>query len=161
GLIYAGKVGTGFTNQMLRELEQRLKPLARSESPFTGGPKKKKGVHFVKPELRAEVVFIERTNEGLLRHPSFQGLREPPERPLRLTNPDKVLYEEQGITKKRLAEYYETVAEWMLPHVALRPLMLLRCPEGRKKGCFHQKHLTPAMGEGFKAMEIEEKTAVR
>jgi bifunctional non-homologous end joining protein LigD len=66
----------------------------------------------------------------------FQGVR--------LTSPDKVLYPEQGITKLELATYYMTIAEWMLPHVVNRPLVLVRCPEGREKGCFYQKH--PAVG---------------
>lgn len=59
---------------------------------------------------------------------------------VRLTNPDKVLYPEQGITKRDLAAYYLAVAEWMLPHVARRPITLVRCPTGRQKKCFYQRH---------------------
>jgi bifunctional non-homologous end joining protein LigD len=59
---------------------------------------------------------------------------------VRLTNPDKVLYPEQGVTKRELAEYYLAVAERMLPHVAKRPLTLVRCPTGRGKACFYQRH---------------------
>ncbi len=59
---------------------------------------------------------------------------------VRLTSPTKVLYPEQGITKKDLAEYYLTVAEHMLPHAARRPLTLVRCPTGRQKNCFYQRH---------------------
>ena len=57
-----------------------------------------------------------------------------------LTHPDKVLYPEQGITKGELAEYYTTVSGWMLPHVAKRPITLVRCPTGRQKKCFYQRH---------------------
>ncbi|HEX3945887.1 MAG TPA: non-homologous end-joining DNA ligase [Rhizomicrobium sp.] len=57
-----------------------------------------------------------------------------------LSNPEKVLYPEQGITKRALAEYYEAVAEWMLPHVMNRPISLVRCPAGRAKKCFFQRH---------------------
>ncbi len=56
-----------------------------------------------------------------------------------LTHPDRVLWDE-GITKQGLAEYYESVADWILPQVAGRPLSLVRCPNGAGHGCFFQKH---------------------
>ena len=59
---------------------------------------------------------------------------------VRLTSPDKVLYPEQGITKRDLAEYYLAVAPAMLPHVARRPITLVRCPTGRQRKCFYQRH---------------------
>ncbi|HWT30583.1 MAG TPA: DNA ligase, partial [Propylenella sp.] len=59
---------------------------------------------------------------------------------VRLTSPEKVLYPEQGITKRALAEYYLAVADAMLPHVANRPITLVRCPTGRQKKCFYQRH---------------------
>jgi bifunctional non-homologous end joining protein LigD len=59
---------------------------------------------------------------------------------LRLTHPEKVLYPEQGITKRALAEYYLAVAARMLPHVRLRPISLVRCPMGAQKKCFFQRH---------------------
>lgn len=59
---------------------------------------------------------------------------------VRLSSPDKVLYPEQGITKAELAEYYVAVAEHMLPHVAFRPVTMVRCPTGRGKKCFYQRH---------------------
>ncbi len=59
---------------------------------------------------------------------------------VRLSHPDKVLYPEQGYTKRDLAAYYEQVAEWMLPHIVGRPLALVRCPAGCGKPCFFQKH---------------------
>jgi bifunctional non-homologous end joining protein LigD len=75
---------------------------------------------------------------------------------VRLTSPDKVLYPEQGITKLELATYYEQVADWMLPHLVERPLVLVRCPEGRQKTCFYQKH--PAVGtpENLRRIPIRE-----
>jgi bifunctional non-homologous end joining protein LigD len=57
-----------------------------------------------------------------------------------LTHPDRVLWEEQGITKQGLAEFYVEIADWILPHVANRPLALVRCPSGSQKACFFQKH---------------------
>src|ERR671914_637196 len=59
---------------------------------------------------------------------------------VRLTSPDKVLYPEQGTTKRDLAEYYLAVADHILPHVARRPITLVRCPTGRQKKCFYQRH---------------------
>jgi DNA ligase D len=59
---------------------------------------------------------------------------------VRLTSPEKVLYSEQGITKRALAEYYLAVADAILPHVARRPITLVRCPAGAEKNCFYQRH---------------------
>jgi bifunctional non-homologous end joining protein LigD len=59
---------------------------------------------------------------------------------VRLSNPDKILYPEQGITKGELADYYVAVAEHMLPHVANRPVTMVRCPTGQEKKCFYQRH---------------------
>jgi DNA ligase D len=70
---------------------------------------------------------------------------------VRLTSPDKVLYPEQGTTKRDLAEYYIAVADHILPHVARRPITLVRCPTGRQKKCFYQRHagsgVPPELGE--------------
>lgn len=57
-----------------------------------------------------------------------------------LTHPDRILWEGEGITKQGLAEFYDDIAEWILPHVAHRPLSLVRCPSGSQQGCFFQKH---------------------
>ena len=59
---------------------------------------------------------------------------------VRLSNPDKVLYAEQGITKSDLADYYAAVADRILPHVARRPITMVRCPTGQGKKCFYQRH---------------------
>ena len=59
---------------------------------------------------------------------------------VRLSNPDKILYPEQGITKSDLADHYAAVADRMLPHVALRPITMVRCPTGRQQNCFYQRH---------------------
>jgi bifunctional non-homologous end joining protein LigD len=59
---------------------------------------------------------------------------------VRLSNPDKILYPEQGITKGELADYYVAVAERMLPHVAFRPITMVRCPTGAETKCFYQRH---------------------
>jgi bifunctional non-homologous end joining protein LigD len=60
---------------------------------------------------------------------------------VRLSSPDKVLWAEQGVTKAELADYYVAVSERMLPHVARRPVTLVRCPVGAEKKCFYQRHV--------------------
>jgi len=72
---YAGKVGTGFTHKLLVELKGLLDPLARETCPFTP-PLRGKSMHWVEPKLVCEIAFTEWTNDGRLRHPSFQGLRK-------------------------------------------------------------------------------------
>jgi len=73
-LVYAGKVGTGFTDAMLERLQSLMKPLEVKSSPFeVGSPPK--AAHFVKPQVVAEFEFVEWTRSGQLRAPSFKGLR--------------------------------------------------------------------------------------
>jgi bifunctional non-homologous end joining protein LigD len=182
-LTYSGRVGTGFTEQSLAELAKKLGPLVVNAPPVANAPRgaEVRDVRWVKPELVAEVRFTGFTSDGLLRHPTFQGLREdkpaaevapeiepksrgkrdryrgPPTKDYPLTNPDKVMYPEQGITKRELLDYYALVAERMLPHVANRPLTLVRCPNGRGKPCFFQKHPGAGTPEGIRSVAIREK----
>jgi DNA ligase D-like protein (predicted ligase) len=74
-LRYAGKVGTGFDRRMLDDLTARLRRLERPSPPFSDPGTRRKGVHWVKPELVAQVAFSEWTVDGKLRHPRFIGLR--------------------------------------------------------------------------------------
>jgi bifunctional non-homologous end joining protein LigD len=74
-LHYAGKVGTGFDARTLADLGARLRALEIAESPFAHGDPPARGVHWVRPDLVAEVSFAEWTRDGRLRHPVFQGLR--------------------------------------------------------------------------------------
>jgi bifunctional non-homologous end joining protein LigD len=76
-LHYAGKVGTGFDHETLREIGERLRALAREDPPFEDAASiKERGVHWVEPELVAQVGFTEWTSAGRLRHPRFLGLRD-------------------------------------------------------------------------------------
>lgn len=75
-LTYAGKVGTGFDAAMLRRLRAALEPLERDTPPFERGNAPRAGVHWVQPRLVGEVAFAEWTDDGLLRQPRFQGLRD-------------------------------------------------------------------------------------
>jgi bifunctional non-homologous end joining protein LigD len=76
-LVCCGRVGTGFSDQTLRRLYQELKPRERKTPPVANPPRRAEArdVHWVKPELVAEVEFGEWTSDGSLRHPSFRGLR--------------------------------------------------------------------------------------
>src|SRR4051812_6127635 len=220
-LVFAGKVGTGFNDRTLRELRARMNMLEIDKPAFKNPPRgaEARRSHWLKPQLVGEVAFTEWTREGILRHPTFQGLREdkspreivreepqapPPEakgkkaeakRPaakapakkapakkaaakkgkkivkgpkpplhpapeevavppqgrskkreveiagVRFSNPERVLYPEQGVTKEELGIYYARIADWIMPHLKDRPLTLVRCPEGRAKQCFYQKHI--------------------
>jgi bifunctional non-homologous end joining protein LigD len=209
--VYAGRVGTGFDDKTLRDLHRRLKKLRQSDSPFVEVPARERGrgLHWVRPELVAQIEFGSWTDAGILRHASFQGLRDdkratavfPPEslhkrpaseahmkpskrrkesasrratpRPAArgkkatvesgevtsvvLTNPQRVLYPDLGLTKQNLADYYAAFADVLLPHVAGRPLSLLRCPEGLDEACFFQKHATAGMPQVLRRVPIEEK----
>lgn len=77
--------------------------------------------------------------------------------PVRLTHPEKILDEASGITKQMLADYYWAVAEHMLPHIANRPLSLVRCPDGAGKPCFFQKHVNTMLPEGISGIDIADK----
>jgi bifunctional non-homologous end joining protein LigD len=77
--------------------------------------------------------------------------------PVRLTHPEKVLDVQSGMTKQMLADYYWAVAKWMLPHVADRPVSLVRCPEGSGSPCFFQKHVSHMLPPGIGSVEIADK----
>lgn len=74
-LVYAGKVGTGFDNQALKRLREKLENIGRDTSPYDQGKPETKEVHFVSPELVCEVAFSEWTKDDRLRHPRYKGLR--------------------------------------------------------------------------------------
>ena len=160
-LHYAGKVGTGFDEDWLKTLTKRLKEMKRDDSPLVDPPRER-GITWVKPQLVAQIAFAERTDDGILRQASFLGLREdigsrsvvderaqkPPEgntvHGIKISHPDRQVWPSLGISKLDLARYYDGVGELMLPHLARRPLTLVRCPDGAEKECFYQRHL--AMG---------------
>ncbi len=77
--------------------------------------------------------------------------------PVRLTHPAKVLDPESGLTKQALADYYWAVAARMLPHIAGRPLSLVRCPEGSASPCFFQKHVNATLPPGIGSVEVRDK----
>jgi bifunctional non-homologous end joining protein LigD len=182
-LSYVGKVGTGFDTKMIHDLMDRMKPLEVKESPVDVPRADRKGAHYLRPELVAQVAFTEFTSENILRHPSFIALREdkpasqvvvetPKKVPRRdrkgdrptpesfgieISNPDRAIYPTEKITKYELAQYYAAINPLLMVDVANRPITLIRCPQGRAKKCFFQKHDTGSMGEHVKHVPIEEK----
>ena len=169
-LRYAGRVGSGFSQRSRAELRRKLAPLEREKSPFANPPSgaAARGVRWVRPRLVARVEWGERTRAARARRASFRGLREyPPSSPARvdplpeMTHPDRVLYPDEAITKRDLARYYAEVADFMLPHVELRPLTLVRCPEGIREPCFYQKHPTRGTSPAVHAVAIRESRGVR
>jgi len=78
---------------------------------------------------------------------------------VRLTNPERVLYPDCGITKLALAEYYSAIKDWALPHLANRALSLVRCPEGYDKECFYQKHVMSGVPDVVGRVRITEKSS--
>ncbi|HJU03893.1 MAG TPA: DNA ligase D [Nitrospiraceae bacterium] len=197
---YTGRVGTGFNDRLLAQLRARLDRLRQERSPYQEKvPGSTRDVTWVRPELVVEIAFSEWTADGVLRHPSFQGIREDkrpqevhrerpnplthratvkspgrtqvptqPKTPVKdekaeiagitLTHPTRILYPEQGLTKRDLAMYYEKIADWILPHIAGRPLMVVRCPEGQGKECFYQKHANEMVPDAVKAAAVREES---
>jgi bifunctional non-homologous end joining protein LigD len=77
---------------------------------------------------------------------------------VRLTSPEKLLYPGPEITKLELANYFRSVAEWILPHIKNRPLVLVRCPDGQANGCFYQKHPGAGTPDALRQVFIREKS---
>ncbi|WP_338802414.1 DNA ligase D [Pseudomonas sp. RSB 5.4] len=194
-LRYAGKVGTGFNETTLKSILAQLKPLQVKKAAVVNPPSgfEAKGVHWLKPNLLAEVAFAEMTKDGSVRHAVFHGLRndkpakaiteeraksvktsakatpakkaaaskkasesnktaesrkaEPAPSQLglasgkvRITHPDRVIDAVSGTTKMQLAEYYASVAEWIMPQLKDRPVALVRAPDGIAGELFFQKN---------------------
>lgn len=172
-LVYKGKVGTGFNEGLLDELAARFEPLRREDRALEVPKTEARGASWLEPVLVAEIAFAEFTGEGRVRHASFVGLREDkkaedvtPEKPVRIENPkeiisisnrSRVIFPESGQTKGDLADYYAQLAPAMLPFLANRPLSLVRCPQGRAKQCFFQKHDSGSFGEHVHHVPIREK----
>ncbi len=122
-----------------------------------------RGVHWLRPQLLAEVAYAQMTREGIVRHSVFHGLRDdkpataidleramPTKRAaqtepenlgtLRLTHPDRVVDATTGTTKREVAQYYAQVADWLLPQLKDRPVALVRAPDGLSGELFFQKN---------------------
>ena len=166
-LQYVGCVGTGFDDRMLNTIYKKLKPLETSRNPFGKKIDVLRKVTWVEPKLLCEVRFSEWTSDLKLRAPVFLGLREdkaPEEvvreglpvdrkevtrevdgKTLKFTNLDKVWFPKDGYTKRDVLNYYDAIADLLVPHLAGRPLSLKRYPNGIHEEFFFQKDIP----EGF------------
>src|SRR5439155_7820182 len=77
-----------------------------------------------------------------------------------ISHPERVIYPDLGIPKLQLARYYERIAEWILPHVAARPLTLVHCPAGIAAPCNFLKHVKAWGPSALRRVRIQEKTKV-
>jgi bifunctional non-homologous end joining protein LigD len=180
-LVYAGRVGTGFSAERARSLRDALEKINARKPAFTNAlpAGAEKGVRWAEPRLVADVEFRGLTEERLVRQSAFKGLREDkspeevvletpawsvPERAtakevagVRLTHPERILWEGPGVTKQGLADFYTEIADWILPHITNRVLSLLRCPSGVSAQCFFAKHAWHGLGGGARRIEVGEK----
>ncbi|MDG5748939.1 DNA ligase D [Qipengyuania sp. XHP0207] len=171
-LVYKGNVGTGFSADDLDELSGKLKRLQRKTPPAEVEKASSRNVTWVTPKLVAEIAFAEFTADGNVRHGSFLGLRgdkpakkvvpdkpasAPAEEEVAISSRDRVIFPDSGQTKGELADYYAAIAPVMLPFAARRPVSLVRCPQGRAKKCFFQKHDSGAFGDAVQHVPIREK----
>jgi len=166
-LKYAGHTGSGFTQASLKTVFDKLKPIVQNESPFDEAIKTNMPVTWVKPVFICEVKFTEWTNDNKMRHPIFLRLRDDKKinditmanvkstapvaekeneqiisfgkTKVKTTNLNKIFWPDEGITKGMVIEYYQQVADAILPYLKDRPQTLKRNPNGiTDKGFFHK-----------------------
>lgn len=169
-LRYIGNCGTGFDDQLLVDLHQRLRKMGRKTKPFSKETvvANESSAQWTTPRLVCEVYYSEWTQQNHLRHPVFKGLRpdksadevvveksggKEKERTIRLgsksllvTNLDKLYWPDEGITKGEIIAYYESVGDYMLPYLKDKPISMHRFPNGVQKPGFFQKDVDPESG---------------
>jgi bifunctional non-homologous end joining protein LigD len=208
-LRFIGHVGSGFDAQKHQDLSGKLQELESPKSPFNGVPATNEKPTWVSPALVARVKFTGWTQEHVLRHPVFLGIREDVEptdcrweaetaetpaapsvvrvpeivgrvisvkaqieeelfngrtetvtvelerKRLRLSNLNKVYFPESGITKRELLAYYYRMADYVLPFLKDRPLVLRRYPDGIKGQAFFQKDVREGLPQWFRTVPID------
>ncbi len=167
-LTYIGHTGTGFNESAKEQLYDAMNQLVTEESPFNQKIKVNMPVTWIRPKLVCQIKYSEITRGGQRRHPVFLGLRTdksagevtindhimPAKKAgslsksskdtksigkARITNPDKIYWPDEGITKGDMIAYYESVAPYILPHLKARPQSLNRNPNGIKGKNFYHK----------------------
>jgi bifunctional non-homologous end joining protein LigD len=175
-LVYAGRVGTGWSTAEARSLKEELDKIAAGKpalaKPLPAGADK--GARWCEPLLVADIQFRGWSTDGMLLRASFKGLREdksPDEvvleaKPKRttgttglggvtLTHPDRLLWDE-GVTKQALAEFYVEIADRILPHLAGRVLSVVRAPSGDQAKSFYARHRWAGL-QHVREVEVGEK----
>jgi len=202
-LVIRGKVGSGLTQESIAMLLDKARGLERQTCAASGALEPApNGRTFVQPRVVVNVRFGGWTNEGRLRHPVFQGIRDDVEpnactsakrsevegdpsalvdstplpqehaslvsngrnnpkqaakeaaREVKISNPRKVYWPEDGITKGQLVEYYEQVASVMLPYLIDRPVILVRYPDGISGKHFYQWNVPQGLPSWVPTLEL-------
>lgn len=158
-LFSVGSVGSGLNSAVRQDLQRRFSKLAKHEPP-ANVTDRSKPAHWLEPRLVCEVAFREYTRDGHLRHPVFHRVREDkaaesctgqfdaptavtlepaPEPEVIVTHPEKIFFSEKSLRKQDLVTYYEGIAQWMLPYLQDRPIVLTRYPDGIHGKSFYQR----------------------
>lgn len=206
-LAYVGIVGTGFGQDKVKRIMPALKAHAAKASPFDGdnAPRGGRDVHWLEPELVAEIEFAGFTGAGMVRQAAFKGLRQDkpakeveadapqsialakPKRAAKqkstskqkpatrqkpkatsnkpptvmgvvLSHPDKTLWPDAGddtpVTKRDLADYFESVGAWMMPHLKGRPCSIVRAPDGVGGQQFFQRHAMAGLSSLLELVKV-------
>jgi bifunctional non-homologous end joining protein LigD len=159
-LVYAGRVGSGFSEELLGALAGQLESLRLPAPPCAGPAPRGAGHVWVSPRYRCEVRYHQITEEGLLRQAVFLKLCEDGDASagmgasagadaragasaalVPITNDKKLLWPAAGITKGELVRYYESIADFLLPWLRDRPLTMTRYPDGIEGKSFFQKNV--------------------
>ena len=213
-LLYAGHTGSGFNEQSLKELYDKLVPIVQTESPFSEKVKTNMPVTWVAPQYVCELKFTEWTRDGKMRHPIFLRLRQDkmPEvvhskqkestgmkaakkiikkssapkaslkakeeeklnkevvanekektyvignTKVKTTNRTKIFFPDDGITKGDIVDYYEKMADYILPYLKDRPESLFRTPNGINEEGFFHKNAGEEAPSWVKSVEIKSGT---
>lgn len=163
-LVYIGRTGTGINQQEIKELKAKFSRLERKNSPFSNQIDKKinEQIIFLTPKLVAQIQYAEITKDFQLRQASYKGLRIDKEAKqveleksesidndsnhtyvddIKISNPDKIIFKQDKISKIEIVHYYEKIAKRMLPFMENRILTVVRC-HGDINNCFYKKHPT-------------------
>jgi bifunctional non-homologous end joining protein LigD len=173
-LLHAGRVGTGFSQDVAASLFATLSGDRIDNLNFANNVSldAARNVRWVAPKLVVEVEYRGWSNDGLLRHSVFRGLRQDREptdvtrdddsaapiadasSAVALTSPDRLLWPADGVTKQGLADFYAELADWIMPHLIGRPLSLVRCPNGIEEACFYAKHEWAGLAETVRRIDV-------
>lgn len=167
--VFVGRVGTGIRDIDFNTLLVEFKKLKCKRTYFVNPPKAKANekIYWLKPSLLAEVQYAEFTQDNLLRQPSFKGLRKDKLASnvmleaesfnilanVKVTSPNKIIYKKENIKKLDVLNYYQNVANKMLPFLEKRLLSVVRCHNANHEGCFYKKHPTKE-GEGIEIVTL-------
>ena len=181
-LTYVGRAGSGLNAAMRRELEEMFSRAGTVDRPDCVPADQTGRTRWVTPTLAVEIAYKEYTRDGHLRHPVIQRLRpdkspeeciggydDPgevqvapaPEPEVTITHPEKVFYPELALCKSDLTTYYQTIAQWMLPYLADRPIVLTRYPDGIHGKSFYQRDAPDFVPEWIRREVLWSESAAR